>query len=53
MKELYKLHHKLEQTTDKKEKIRLLNQIKELKEGKETLKTAQGFNQLIENWEVK
>jgi len=53
MKELDKLQHKLEQTTDKKEKIKLLNQIKELKEGNEIIKNADAFTEDLSNWDVK
>jgi len=38
MKELDKLQHKLEQTTDKKEKIRLLRKIAKVKQNNEVLK---------------
>jgi len=38
MKELDKLQRKLEQTTDKKEKIRLLRKLKQLKQNNEVLK---------------
>ena len=38
MKELDKLQHKLEETTDKKEKIRLLRKIEKVKQNNEVLK---------------
>jgi len=38
MKELDKLQHKLEQTTDKKEQIRLLRKIAKVKQNNEVLK---------------
>ena len=38
MKELDRLQHKLKETTDKKEKIKLLRKIAELKQNNEVLK---------------
>ena len=38
MKELDRLQHKFEQTTDKKEKIRLLRKIAKVKQNNEVLK---------------